>query len=455
MDISLLDTIIIITYLIGTLSIGIFLARKEGVESYFVNNRNTKLFFLIFTSLSTSVGAGTVLGVASASFTTGISFGIMFMIVSILGWSLMSYLAPRIKEFGDKTGAYTFGDYLAYQYSESTRKISRIVIIVAYFFSTAIQFVAFAQLINVATNLNFTLSLLIVAFVTITYTALSGVKGDFFTDAIQFFIMLPVFIFLFIKGFNVIGLENFLNVPIEFISIFNYNGAVFFIAGIIFGFPLILTSVDAWQRAFAANSKKTAQTAFWISGLLKVLVIGAALVIGILAYHLVPGAEQDAAMFTLMKEILPTGLLGLGLASILAIIMSTVDTGILVGSATITKDFYLVKKPKASEKDILKVGRITSLLFGVGGLIVAYFVQDIVVLAIISVQVLLIFSPSLIGGLVWNIKNKNAAFWSITSGFIVSLLVFPFNHNMAFIPGVIISIIVYLIPLLHKNKKHY
>ena len=452
MNIPPLDITILVIYMLACLGLGLYLSKKEGAEGYFVNNRKTKLLLLIFTTLSTSVGAGTVLGVASTSFKTGISFGVLFMIASALGWALMGYLAPRIKKFGDEQKAYTLGDYLFHQYSDRTRKIGRLVVLIAYFFATAIQFVAFAQLINVITNLSFAPALFIVALVTILYTALAGVKGDFYTDALQFFVIFPFFIFLFIKGFALVGVQELFALPEGFLNLYNYSGPVFFWAGVLFTFPLILTSMDAWQRAFAAVDGRTAKIAFYWSGILKVGVIGAAILVGLLAYHIVPQADSDGAMFTLMAEILPSGLLGLGLASVLAIIMSTVDTGIMVGSATITKDYFLAKRQNASEKEILRVGRISASLFGIGGLALAYFIQDIITLAVVSVQILLIFAPALLGGLVWKVKNEKSAYWSILLGFLATLIVLPINVNFAFIPGLLMSMIVYVTPLFRERK---
>lgn len=452
MNISTLDISILVVYVLACLGLGLYLSKKEGAEGYFVNNRKTKLFFLIFTALSTSVGAGSVLGVASGSFKTGISLGVLFMVASALGWALMGYLAPRIKRFGDEQKAYTFGDYLAHQYSDRTRKIGRLVVLIAYFFATGIQFVAFAQLINVTTNLSFAPALLIVALVTVIYTVAAGVKGDFYTDALQFFVMFPVFIFLFIKGFALVSIQELFVLPEGFLSLYNYSGPIFFWAGILFGFPLILTSVDAWQRVFAAADERTAKIAFYWSGVLKVGVIGAATIIGLLAYHIVPQADSDGAMFALMAEILPSGLLGLGLASVLAIIMSTVDTGIMVGSATITKDFFLAKRPNMSEQEVLKVGRISASLFGLGGLALAYFVQDIVTLAVVSVQISLVFAPALLGGLVWRVKNEKSAYWSILLGFLVTLVILPINVNFAFIPGLLVSIITYFVPIFQERR---
>ena len=77
----------------------------------------------------------------------------------------------------------------------------------------------------------------------------------------------------------------------------------------------------------------------------------------------------------------------------------------------------------------------------------AYFVQDIITLAVVSVQVLLIFAPALLGGLVWRVKNEKSAYWSILLGFLATLIVLPINMNLAFIPGLLIAIIIYIIPL--------
>ncbi|MEX0930048.1 MAG: sodium:solute symporter family protein [Candidatus Paceibacterota bacterium] len=337
------------------------------------------------------------------------------------------------------------GDYFAYRYSEKTRRLASSIIVLVSFIWVAIQFIAFASLIGVVTNINFPLALFITAFLTILYTSFSGIKGDFYTDAIQFFVMLPVFILVFIKGFALIEPGTFLNVPADLLNPYNYDGPVFFYAGIILGFPLIITAMEAWQRIFAAFDMKTAQRAFYLSGVLKVIVIGAAMTLGFLAIHILPsGVENDSALFALMTELLPSGLLGLGLASILAILMSTVDSLLMVGSATVTKDFYLLKNPEANDKKKLLVGRIAILVIGMVGLGVAFLVPDIIQLSIVSAQIAIIFAPALIGGLIWDRPDHKAGFWSILIGLVSTVIVLPFSVNLAFVPGVVLALIVYI-----------
>jgi len=454
MEISNLDLGIIVGYLVVMLALGFFLGRKENVEGFFVNNRKTKLFLLIFTALSTSIGSGTVIGTASAAYDSGISFGLSFAIAALVAWTFMGWIAPRIKDWGDKIKAFTFNDFLAARYSGSVRKVSIVVILSGYLLVAAIQFVAFASLTKVVSGISLEIALLVAALITILYTILAGIKGDFYTDALQFFVMLPVFFFLFFMGTKKISLsELFSTLPTEFLNPTNYAGPAFFIAGIIFGFLLLFVSVEVWQRVFAAYDAKTARRAFYFSGLLKVAAILAAMIFGLMAYKLAPGVEKDIALFVLMTNLLPPGILGLGFAGILAILMSTSDSMLMVGSATLTKDIYLVKRPNASEKQVLFMGRFFVFLFGVATLLIALFVQDIIRLAVAAVSISAVFMPALLAGLLWKKATASAAFWSILVGFVITICLLPFMPDLAALPAMISSIIILVSVSFWQAKK--
>ncbi|MDA2922198.1 sodium:solute symporter family protein [Patescibacteria group bacterium AH-259-L07] len=454
MGISNLDITIIFIYIGAMLGLGIFLFKKENTEAFFINNRKTKTALLLFTTLSTSIGAGTVLGMASAAYSTGISLGLLFAIATLIGWIVIVLVSSKIKTWGDRTKAFTLGDFFKSRYSNDTKIVGSGVILVSTLVFTSIQFVGFARLAEVIGGVNFEFSLIIAAIITIIYTVLAGLKGDFYTDAIQFFVMFPVFIFLFVISFSKVGLgELFTSIPKEFLSPFNYNGAVFFFAGILFGIPFLLVSMDVWQRILAAADKKTAHTAFFWGGILNVIFIAASVLLGILAFYFFPGGEGDAALFVLMKNFLPNGILGLGFASVLAILMSSIDSSIMVGSATLTKDFYLYKYPDSSEKKKLFVGRMSALIFGLTAFIIALSFRSIVHLIVIGAQTLIILAPAILGGLLWKRSNEKAAFWSILLGFTATIATMPFSLNMAFIPGVLTSIIIFLALTFKKTEK--
>lgn len=450
---SPIDYIILAIYLSIVLGVGFLLGRNEDSENFFVNGRKTGTFLLIFTALSTSVGAGSVLGMASAAYTTGISLGLVFILVSAFGWGLMAYLAPRIKRWSDSTNAYTLGDYFLHRYSERTKKIAAIVILVSAFLSTAIQFVAFGKLIETMLGLPLTVALVATALFTITYTVLAGIKGDFYTDAIQFFVMMPVFFMLFYKTMTSYSWASIAEVlPATAFDPFAHAGPVFFFAGVLFGFPLILVSMDIWQRIFAASSPATVRKAFIYSGLLKVVVIAASVMLGFMALRVVPGVDGDTAIYEMMIQILPAGVLGIGFASILAILMSTIDSVLMVGSATLTKDFYLARNPNASEKQKLFMGRVYIVYFGLASLAVALLFQDIVALSVASVQSVSVFAPALLGGLLWKKSSSNGAFWSILIGFITVVGSYPFLKDTSFVPGILIAAIIFIVFSIYEAR---
>lgn len=73
---QLLDLLIIAVYLAGLVYVGCWVLRKGSLEEFLVNDRKTKLFLLVFTIISSNVGMGTFLGLSSAAFETGISYGL-------------------------------------------------------------------------------------------------------------------------------------------------------------------------------------------------------------------------------------------------------------------------------------------------------------------------------------------------------------------------------------------
>lgn len=338
-------------------------------------------------------------------------------------------------------------DYLLYQYKARTtriRSVSRIVFLLAYLVITAIQFIALAQLLSVITGFSFLLSILIGSAITISYIALAGLRGDFSVDSVQALAMIPLFLVLLFRGFQQVPSPVFADLPANFFDLYAFDGPLFFWFGIVFGIPLVVSSADVWQRAFAAKSGRTARLAFYWTGIFKLIIITGAILLGLLAFHLVPNAPADGALFALIEAVLPVGLKGVALASVLAILISTVDSSLMIGSSILTKDFYRARFPQASEKQLLKVGRVSVFAFGAVGLILAIFVQNIVVLTVLSAQVLLLFSPALLGGLIWERTSEPAAFWSITAGAVVTLLALVGGlTNIAFIPGVLTAALVF------------
>ena len=140
---------------------------------------------------------------------------------------------------------------------------------------------------------------------------------------------------------------------------------------------------------------------------------------------------------------LPAGLLGLCVAAFLSALMSTADSMLMVASTVILKDFYPLLQKNAPARHI-KQSRIITFFIGIVGLAIALLVPNIFNLIVMAISYLSILLCSIIGGFFWKRANSRAAFYSITSGFIFALILIFKIPRFAFIPAILLSIIIFI-----------
>lgn len=439
-----IDFIMLAAYVLFILYIGIRASKREHLEGYLANNRNTKLFLLALSNIATAIGAGAIVGVASAAYTTGISYGLVVLISNVVGACFFIWVAPKIKAFGDKHRAHTTGDMMAHRFGKWTRYTYATAYVVAAFIWSAVQFVAIAQLLRILIGVRFELALLIAVGVTIFYTSLGGIISDIWTDFMQFWLMLLTFIILIPVAWSKAGgLSALTALPAASFDPLAFGGWAFLIGGIFLSGLVIVPEVYVWQRIYSADSVRTAKRTYAWSIPGYILFICSAILIGLLAITLVPGVEPDTAFFTLMSILLPSGFLGLAYAGMLSVIMSSIDSILLAGAATILKDLYMpVFHPTMHEHELLNMARYITALFGIVGAVVAYIFQDIVQLTLLSAFTVGCLSFAVIGGLFWKRATAKAAIASIICGLATTYLLFPFMPQIAGIPGFFVGAIV-------------
>jgi len=448
MPLTLLDLSIIAAYILIILAVGFYVGKNEKLEDFLVNRRKTKLVLLVTSLVSSTVGAAFVFGIASGAYQSGMSLGITLVLVYIPGFMLVSYFAPKINRFGRKYNAHTISDFFAIRYSNRVRAIAALLTLITFFVFLAIQFVAVASLIKVITGIDFTIGLLLSALATIAYISASGIKSDFYTDFLQFWLVI-IFLFILlipIGLMNLGGFESLKSLPATYFDPFAFGGLEFFIGALILGVPLLLVDMSMWQRIYAAEGEKTAKRVY-LWGLL--IIIPFAILptlLGMMAAVALPNTDPDSVIFELMVKFLPTGLLGIGLAGVLAVVMSTIDSMLMVGTATLTKDFYKTFFNKdADEKTMLKMARIFTIVFGLLGLLTAFLYPDILQLTLVGSFILVVLSPAMLGAFFWKRANSTAAFWSMLAGFVALLAFLPSMPKTAFIPSVLAAAAVFVI----------
>jgi len=440
----LVDYLIPAVYLAVLFGWAIYIGRGSDSEDFFVFGRRAPLLLVLFSVVSTWVGVGTTVATAASGYETGISLGLTAAVGGVFGAIGAAWFAPRLKQFGDKFRAHTIGDFFRVRYGSTAQRSSGAVVLAVYILLTAGQLVGLSSLIQVWTGAAFFSVVCIAAVTTIVYTAFAGIKSDFYTDVVHFVVMAIVFaavlvpVALTASG----GFQGIASLPASYFDPFAYGGVPFFVAGVLFGTGSVFITMELWQRVYASKSGREAQIAVGLSILIIILFYVASAFIGLSARVLIPDlADSNLALFSLMVELLPVGVLGLGLAAVIAVFLSTLNSTLMVASAVIAKDLAL---GQVDGVRFLRKGRLAVAVVGGIGLVIAVLLPDVITLSVNGMLMLLILLPATFGGFFWSRSTSKAAVWSIIVGLVVTLIALPLSTDIAFLPGFVSSCVVFV-----------
>ena len=442
MDITLFTLII---YLIIMFSVAWFFSRKQSLGSYFLNKKKTSLWLMVFSNVTTIVGAGATVGIVSEVYNSGVSYGLTLPISFIFGMFILGFVAKKIKTIGDEYDAHTIVDFFYKRFDKKTGILTAILQLFLITIWIGMQALAIAALASVLIGVEFQVALLLAAVVTITYTAIGGLKVDIITDFIQFWIILGVFIVAAVFGYGYVGsFSNMLSqLPQGHLDPFAFGGISWFVGAILFSGFLYLGNTSNWQRIFSAENEVVAKKSFFLAMPFILLLSMLILFLGLVATVTLPGISQDKAIFSLMNVILPPSLVGIGFAAILAVVMSSIDS-MLVGGSTIIYRAIFKQQNSNSTKELL-YAKIITVLFGTFGFIVAYFISSIVTLSLIVTYLALIFVPPIFAGIYSQKISANASFYAILIPSILLFTLYSFMGENTFIITTPIGILIILL----------
>jgi len=358
-----MNTTLIILFIYLALMFGIawYFSRKESLSAYFLNNKKTSLWLMTFSTVATIVGAGAVVAVVSESYNSGISWGLALVISFIAGVIILGIMAKKIKAIGDEYNACTIVDFFDKRFDTKNKILTGILQIFLLIIWIGIQAIAIASLASVLVGLEYSIALVLSALVVILYTTIGGLKIDIITDFVQFWVILIVFLILAIVGYSEIGgISNLLSsVPKGHLNPFGFAGVGWMIGVIVLSGFLYLGNTSHWQRIFSAENQKIARNSFFWS-IPFVIILGVIILfLGLLSSVLLSGIKQETAIFLLIQKLLPPSLAGIGFASILAVIMSSIDS-LLIGGSTIIYKGVFKKNQFNSKKEIFYARLITA-----------------------------------------------------------------------------------------------
>lgn len=391
-------------YFVVMLGIGIFAYRQTNtdVEGYMLGGRQLGPAVTALSAGASDMSGWMLMGLPGAMYVQGISAG--WIAIGLVIGALANYLlvAPRLRVFTEVAkNSITLPDYFENRFADDTRVlrvIASVVIVVFFTLYTSSGVVAGGKLFESSFGLSYEVGLYVTAGVVVTYTLIGGFMAVSMTDFVQgcimfiSLVMVPVVVVMELGGLSasVTALKDI--DPALFDPFMNAEtGAAISFIGIIslaswglgyFGQPHIIV------RFMAIRSVNDVPAARNIGmGWMIVSIIGA-LMTGLFGLAYVTGNNNTIdpeTVFIYLSQILFHPLIGgFLLAAILAAIMSTISSQLLVTSSSLTEDFYKAfLRREASDTELVIAGRISVVVVAAVAIYLAYD-RDSTILTLVS-----------------------------------------------------------------------
>jgi len=457
-------------YLIFMLAVGAhFCKRNESLSDYLIGDRQLNKWVAAMSAQASDMSGWLLLGLPGYAYLQGMeAFWIALGLAAgtYLNWKFVALRLRRYTEIADD--AITLPDYFANRFEDHNRHLrvlSALFILVFFLIYTASGFVAGAKLFESVFGLPYHSSLIIGVVVIISYTALGGFMAVSWTDFFQGIIMFFAIITVPMLGIHAAGgfaesSNAWKNVNPGFLDIFT-NGA---------GKPLTITaivSLMAWgigyfgqphilTRFMAVRSPDQLKPARRIAMIWVLVSLTCAVLVGLVGRIILPEVLSDAdseKVFMILVDQLTHPLIGgILLAAVLAAIMSTADSQLLVTSSALTEDLYrVIIRPKASNKELVWVSRGT--VIGVAVLACTIALKpNSSVLGLVSYAWAgfgATFGPLVLMSLYWKRMTRNGAIAGIIGGGITVLVWKHLSGGLfdlyEIVPGFIVSVLLIIL----------
>ena len=384
------DYIIIAIYLLMMVILGTFIGRRQhNTEDFFLAGRSLRWWPIAISLFASLFSAISYIAIPGEGFNFGLNMMLTFFSAFI---ALPGTLYIFLRLFYDMR-LFTVNEYLEKRFSPGIRRLNSVLFIIMRLVYLGVVLYATAMLLEKAMGLPIWLSILLIGGISTIYTVLGGMAAVVWTDVVQFVVLLGgVFLIIFMIGRQTEGgLAGIWRFAAEHNRTFDVNAD-----STIWGFsqyyrismwitiycvPMTMISVASdqinLQRCLACKSFSEVSRAVVGSTLGNIPICflfyfcGMAVFVYFFKLHpeLVPaeGLQGDQAFCQYISHYLPIGCRGLLVASVLAAVMSTVDSVENSLATVFVKDIYQrFLKPNLTEGHYLKVAKYCTAAIGIG-----------------------------------------------------------------------------------------
>ncbi len=431
-----LDYAVIAAYLIAIIAFGLLLTRRQSsTEDFFLASRGCTWPVIGLALLASNISSTTLIGLAGAAYGTGISvYNYEWMAAVVLVFFSIFFLPFLLR-----ARVYTLPEYLERRYNGTARLyFSGLTLFLNIVVDTSSALyggaLLFKLLLPEVPLWQIVIGLALSAGI---YTIAGGLRAVIYTEVIQALLLLGASMIIAVKTFAAAGGWDRVMAavdPAKLSLIRPLDDPTLPWLGLLTGVPLLgfyfwCTNQFMVQRVLTAKDENHGRWGSLFAGLLKLPVLFLMVLPGTAAILLYPGLESPDMVYpTLLLNLLPAGLAGIAVAGFMAALMSSIASTYNSASTLFTMDFVLRRWPTLSNRALVRIGRVVTLVMALASVLWApqierfgslwQYLQIIIAYAVPPVMALYLV------GLFWRRANAAGAVACIATGVVAGFALF-------------------------------
>ena len=441
LNISIVAAFII--YLSVMMFIGIYFYRRtQNMSDYILGSRKLGAWVISMSAEASDMSGWMLMGLPGYAYIAGLNAGWIALGLGLGTWANWKLVAARLRKYTElANNSLTLPDFLLNRYGDKSnllRIVPAVFILIFFIIYTSSSFVASGKLFETVFGLPYGWALILGGAVVIFYTSVGGFLAVVWTDFIQGIMMfcaiflVPVMAAYVLGGISATESAILAANPNFFSPMTKPDGSSMTLVELLslmgwglgyFGQPHILVRFMA-IRSSGALRHATRIAMIWV-----VVSLTAAVLVGMvgrpfLANELT-GAGAEKVFLVMTHELFSPFFAGIILSAVLAAIMSTVSSQLLVASSAFAQDLYhtLLQKD-ASENELVWVNRISTFVIAAIAMVLALnpdsFILDIVAYAWAGFGAA--FGPAILASLFWRRATRNGVLAGIVVGGLTVLI---------------------------------
>lgn len=406
-------------------------ARTSNAESFYAADRRIGGVFGAMSLTATQISAGTLIGTIGIHYVVGLSFGLVWLGIWC-GWiASLLLVGPQLRA----SGSLTVSEFLSERFDGDAKAVSGVtalLVSVIYLVYTTAQYVAGAVVLDAVFGLPRVVGIAAFAGVALSYTLLGGMRLSVYSDVVQVAALSIGVVAATVVGVTRIGgVGSLLDAAAAADpALLSGTSAPALTVGLAlsFGFGIAVAPYEL-SRVYAMRDPATVRRAIPISIALQAVIAACIAALGLLARVRFPGlADPDASVVRLALDLFGPAVGVLLLGAVVAAVLSTVDSVLLVTSAAVAHDLYertlpglgVVKRPSPAR--VRRVSRLATVAAAVVPAALAVNpgpfggVVQLIVALYASVLGSTLFVP-VVGGLHWAGATRTGALAGVVGGF--------------------------------------